>query len=253
MPVIRPRGWLPEPGLPEAVIGAHRSHTSFLAAQARPLEGGLEREVWELFQEGESCTGHFAVESTYGLTGIKCSPYPPWWAARAYDAPLAPIRNVGCSTASFVRALREHGACEWRHWNPESFGFDINKVPPGLARLNGQRHKLDLVPLYGDREQIVEAALVSLSRGCPVGIVVGTTEQFDRPIDGEIGPIVETVPGDHIVTGWRYRQRDGRRQVLAVNYWPNWGIGNCAWLDESWIAASEFVCSARGVLPAEAT
>lgn len=246
-----PTGWLPDPPPTAELLGAGSGYVRELLGASLGDEGGLERAPWILSQEGESCTGHFGAQAIYGLTGEQASPYLPWFFARVHDHRTEDVPDTGCSVAAFTRALQEHGACSYEHWHPLHPDFALTgklAKPPGLARVEAQKRNLDLLPLYGSGSEVVHGVCAALDRGQPVGIVVGVNEQF-RNAGVAIGPRERGVRANHIVTGWRYRVRgDGSREVLVVNSWGyGWGSSGCTWLHESWIAAAEFLCAARGV------
>jgi hypothetical protein len=220
-------------------------------ALVRGLEGGLERDPWVQTQgHEESCAPRMGIGHIYGLTGIKCSPYIPWWAARVSDAGSEDISNVGVSTHSFVRALREHGACDWEKWNSSSPGFDMNKKPPALARIGAQKHNLDMVPIYAFGTDAIEAACEALDHQFPVGVVVNVDDAYSIPgFGGVVGPERGKLKGQHGVTVWRYRTADsGRREFLSPGSWgTNFGDHGLTWLDESRIANTVFLCFSQGV------
>jgi hypothetical protein len=212
-------------------------------------EGGLTRELWNQDQASEeSCAPRYGCSAIYGLTGVKCAPYVPWWAARVADGG-EPVANVGVSVQAFVRSLSEHGAALEGEWDSSVPGFDPNARPSALARLAAQRRNLDIVPIFASGQDAVTAMAAALAQGLPGGLVVGLDDGYTRPATtGVVGPESGSTDRKHMVALWRYRVVAGRIQFLSPGTWgPSFGVHGAVWLDEDRVARSDFACFARSV------
>lgn len=231
------------------LLAASRAHVDRLCGISTTDEVGVMRPIWRLIQgASQSCTCQAGAEVDYGLTGQKRSPWVGWWQARRIAFGEGNIKNTGVPISGFIRAMRDHGLPPSEMWNPSSKGFSYTAEPPDVAQIAGQRHNLDLMPLYGTSASVVQAAWSSLSLGQPLVYTVPANAQFSHPEGDEIGEIRDRDPNDHMVVGWRGRVKAGRRQILTPNWWPGWGNGDGAcWIDESWLGAAEYVACGRGV------
>lgn len=246
-------GWIS--GLVETpeLVAASAAHVEIAlgSAPVRPLEGGIDLDPWVLDQGNEeSCVPQMAIGHIYGLTGRKCSPYVLWWAARVVDGgDPKKLRNVGVSVRALLRALRDHGACAWETLPPHE-GYDFNSEPPAFARIAAQKNNLDVVPIWADGTDAIEAACEALDQKLPVGVVVNVDDAYSTPgFGGVVGLERGDVRGQHGVTAWRYRTADtGRREFLSPGSWgTTFGDGGLTWLDESRIAHTPFLWFSRGV------
>lgn len=245
-------GWLPDPAptVADRVASKARTARALVGAVLRAPSGGITADPWILNQGSSSaCTGHFAAEAIYALTGERCSPWFPWWFGRAYDADPRHITDTGVSMRAMRRALAQHGSPRIELWGPGTLGFARNAPPSGMARAEAQKRNLDVVPILETGGAALSAVLDALSRQRPVGIVVEVDDAFDNPKDGYVGPQTGDSRGRHIITGWRYRTLDsGAVRVLAANSWGrDYGINGTCWLDASRIRNAVSLCVARGV------
>lgn len=234
-------------GLERTVERSIASVTHIGAALGRDLpdEAMIARPIWVTDQGAtEACTAHMGIRAIYGLTGEKCSPAVPWWAARLCDRPGEPLQNVGVSMAAFLSGLGEHGAA------PEGVGPEIGPLedPPALARQLAQQGKrnLELVPVWGTGSMVLAAVRAALADGLPVGIALMADKEYREAKGGRVGPEMGNPDEDgmHEVVLWGFRSAD---------FWHSgsWGLGygvaGCAWLDESRIANSPSIVIAKAV------
>lgn len=210
-----------------------------------PDESGVFREpYWTDQGTDESCTAHTGVKMLYALTGVKCSPAVPWWAARLVDSPRLPLANVGVSAYAFLRALREFGA------SPETdppVRVRYDEEPPALLRQRAQKMNLDVDPVWGTGDQVLAAMCAALDDGLPGGVVVAADAVYRHPVNGFVGPEVEEGHW-HEVPVWRYRKRsDGSLEFLSPGSWgPGLGIDGCVWLHESRVSGSPSIVIGKG-------
>ncbi len=252
----RGRGWVPDAPPTSEERARHLEHTAALigAAAAPKTEGGLDRAPWVLDQlDSEACTMHAGAGWLYGLTGFRGSPWVPWWLARMDDLRATDKHppNVGVSVSAMLRTMERHGFPTANSWGPGAPGFDAvpaySGVPPALARIGAQQHKLDVIPIWDSGSDAVDALCAGLDARQPGGIVVKADSVFENPVDGVVGPENGEDVDSHLVAIWRYRTAtDGSREALAVNSWGiSYGIGGTVWLSEARIRAASFLCTAR--------
>lgn len=241
--MTRGLGWIPDPEPTGEERAAHEGRVGAL----RPGASDFQREPWILDQGGsEACTGHWGVQTLWGLAGVKLSPWVPWWLARATDAPPGQREpaNVGVSTFAMCRAFEHHGAPPWEDWRPGVERFSYSATPPALARLGAQRHRLEVTPIWTDPEDGVRRAL---SAGLPCGLVVDVDPSFGAATDGRVPAFSGPSRGRHMTTLWPFRtpeEADG--EPLLVNSWGlSWSRNGTARVAWDRIRSSPFVCFAR--------
>lgn len=191
-------GWVRGPKLTAELFRASAAHVESAATANLPDQFCAARDPWITDQGStEACTAFMGVGAIYQLTGLKCSPWIPWWAARLFDAPGQPLQNVGCSTDAFLTALRDHGACPWDDL-PSLGMFENPPAVPGL--LTAQKHKLDIQPIYAMGDDAENAFRLSFTQGAVGTLVVNVDDAYDHPdSNGYVGPESGTSRGQHAV------------------------------------------------------
>lgn len=237
---FRGLGWVSPPARTPERVAAAAAHLNASVGAELPDSFCLSRPLWILDQgTTEACTAHMGVGMVYELTGAKCSPWVPWWAARLYDTP-GQLLNVGCSTDGFLYALSQDGACDW----DELPTLGVSDTPTVICRIDAQRHKLDVVPIYAtgnDAEQALRTALVG---GYPGALVVNVDAGYDHPApDGTVGPEDGPSRGQHAVRVRGYRtDATGVRWYLSPGSWgTGYGLGGEVWLHQDRVRFAPFL------------
>ena len=221
-----------------------------------PPSTAIQQPLWITEQRGPSCTGHYWAEAIYGMTGEKQSPYLPFYFGLMHDygGNEGAIEVAsGVSMASTLAAVREHGSCLWKFWNPSSFGFTPTGRPPALGRVDAQKRNVDAIRIYSvGGDSAVESVCAAIAAGRPPGIVVRVDDAFDNPnpVDGYVGPQTgRHERGLHIITGWSYRTlQNGERRVSALVHWgPRFGLNGLVELDPDRIRRAPFLCYPRSL------
>lgn len=246
---IKGRHWDPEL--------QRRSDDHLGSLQSVPDEGGVAAAPWVTDQGiRESCTAEMGIRMIYALTGVKCSSWIPWWAARLLDAPGQPLQNVGVSLDGFLQALRADGAarleiCPADYPIVNTDGDPYAGVPPMLARDEAQSFNLDLIQVFAYGERAIAGMVSALSRGKPAGTVVWADSEYRRPTivgsEAIVGPGTAS-GGRHAIPVWRYRRRaDGFYEFLSPGSWGmDHGVRGEVWLHQDRIANAPFNGFAEG-------
>lgn len=186
-----------------------------------PDEVGFDADLWPLWQDGPSCTGHFLVRAGYWMTGEQWSPYQPWWWGRVIDGgdPDA-LLEVGVRTRAMVKAAGKHGMCPWDSYNPQSPGYSRIGPPPAMARMQAQEKLMVVRPIFATGDLLGQRLADSLHRGQACGVVVEVDEAYDRPDGDLVGPLRGPSRGLHIVGCDRARRvAPGRFEVREEGSW----------------------------------
>ncbi len=203
-------------------------------------QGGFDSDEWALWQDGESCTGHMLTRAGFWMTGIKFSPYQPWYWGRVRDLGPDNVFNIGVSPRSMSAAVSKHGMCRWEAYNPKSPGYDRNGKPPGMARMQAQDADVKLRPIFSSGDRLCERLADSLERKRAVGLVVVVDEAYKNP-DGELVGPPSGSGGLHIVGCDQYRKdSDGR---IWLREEGSWGIRRGRkWLHPDRVGRSVWAC-----------
>jgi hypothetical protein len=219
-------------------------------------DGEVPREIWELFQIGESCVSHGFVQADYGLTGEKNSPYTLHWDGRAEDHPYIAadpdgvMPDEGLSVTQIMAAAQYSGPCRWELWNPSSPGFSIHKRPPGLARIDTQGHNFDVSAVFGIGDALPNALAVSLdswakadaTREVPL-LALDVDQAFEDYTDGILREQSGPSLGGHLGAVWRHWRVGGERVFTFIT---NWRKPKLVTLSEARVRQARRVFRVRG-------
>lgn len=238
--MIRGLGWVPDPEPSDEERATHIERVGALRAGGTVVEP-FARAPWILDQgSSEACTGHWSVQTLWGLAGAHLSPWVPWWLARRADDPgVHEVANVGVSTYALVRAIERHGAPAYDTWRPGVERFSYSAAPPALARVGGQRHRLKVTPIWTDPEESVR---VALSRGLPCGIVVEVDPAFEAAAGGRVPAESGVSRGKHMLTLWPEQLVDDAEPLLVNSWGQSWGDRGTARVSRDRIRSAPFLC-----------
>jgi hypothetical protein len=247
-----PMGW--EDDAPEAL--ALISEPLF-GSETPNADGAVPREIWELFQEGQSCTGHGLVQGDYGLTGKRNSPYAVWWDGRAEEYPYIAqdpnghMPNVGLSMTQIMTAAQYSGGCQWDLWNPTMAEFSIHAKPPGLALVDTQSHNYDVAAVLGFGDALPTAAAVSLDswskQDGPREVPLIALDVDQALIDYKGGILREQSGpslGGHMGALWQHWEVAGERVFTFIT---NWRGPKIITLSEARVRQARRIFRMRGV------
>jgi hypothetical protein len=245
-------GWVDDD--PEALAFISES---MLGSETPNDSGAVPREMWELFQEGSSCTAHGLVQGDYGLTGKKNSPYCLWWDGRAEnhpyiaDDPDGKMPDEGLSVTQIMTAAQYSGGCQWDLWNPSMPEFAIHKKPPGLALIDTQSHNYDIVAVWGAGDALPIAAAVSLdtwaNEDAPKEVPLIALDVDQAFIDYRSGILREQSGpslGGHMGALWQHWKVGGERVFAFIT---NWRLPKIVTLSEARVRQARRVFRMRGV------
>ncbi len=239
----------PDPTRLQRLGSGYRGAKARIRSVALPSKGGFAREPWHIWQNGyEACTGFAMVKGVHAMTGEKLSPYVPYFFARLYDLGLSNMADIGARPSLVTLAAEKHGAPPYEGWHPKRSDFDINREPGYMARMSGQKFKIDLRPIYATGSRLVERVVDSLNRKQAVVLTVRVDESFSKA-EGVIPGSSGSVRGKHLVFLDRFRTEQRRLdwEVRADNSWRGWGVDGLQWLSAARVAEAPWAAFIKGV------
>ncbi len=251
MRLDHPKGWNDDP--PEALALIEER----FGGETPNDEGAVPREIWELFQIGNSCTAHGFAQAEYGLTGQKNSPYTFYWDGLAEehpyiaDDPNGVMPDEGLSVTQILTAARYSGTCSPELWGPGVPGFSPLKRPPDLALIDTQGHSFDVSAIIGIGDALPNAAAVSLDswskpdavKEIPL-LALDVDQAFEDYRSGILREMSGPSKGGHLGALWRHWKVGGERVFTFIT---NWRLPKLVTLSEARVRQARRVFRVRGV------